>query len=109
MRGMSVYVFSRTMRQADCPGVTVSDDPKKTLAEIRTSPGKDIWLFGGGELFQSMLSQGLVDAVEIAVVPVLLGGGLPLYPRPFSQAKLKLTSHRVYPKTGTVLLEYLPA
>lgn len=106
MPGMSAYVFSRTLRQADCPGVTVSNDPKRTLVEIRTSPGKDIWLFGGGELFQSMLSQGLVDIVEIAVVPVLLGGGLPLYPHPAGQAKLKLTKHRVYPKTGIVLLEY---
>lgn len=106
MPGMSAYVFSRTLRQEDCPGVTVSDDPKRTLAEIRTSPGKNIWLFGGGELFQSMLSQGLVDIVEIAIVPVLLGGGLPLYPHPAGQAKLKLTKHRVYPKTGIVLLEY---
>ena len=106
MHGMSVYVFSRTLRQEDCPGVTVSDEPRSTLTALRAMPGKDIWLYGGGELFRSLMAEGLVDGVEIAIVPVLLGGGLPLYPHPASQAKLKLTSHRVYPKTGIVLLEY---
>ena len=47
----------------------------------------------------------MVDTVEIAVIPVLLGGGIPLLPTPAAQTKLKLTGHRVY-KTGIVLLEY---
>jgi len=46
-----------------------------------------------------------VDTVEVAVMPVLLGGGVPLLPHPAHQAKLVLTSHRIY-KTGIVLLEY---
>jgi dihydrofolate reductase len=106
MPGMQSYVFSRTLRQADCPGVTVSDQPKETLAALKAQPGKDIWLFGGGSLFRSLLELGLVDAVEVAVIPVLLGGGLPLLPGPADRAKLKLTKHRVYEKTGTVSLEY---
>jgi dihydrofolate reductase len=44
--------------------------------------------------------------VEVAIIPVLLGGGLPLLPHPANVTKLKLTKHRVYPKTGTVSLEY---
>jgi hypothetical protein len=43
--------------------------------------------------------------VEVAIVPVLLGGGIPLLPFPAKQAKLKLTGHKVY-KTGIVSLEY---
>lgn len=106
MPGMQSYVFSRTLRQADCPGVTVSDQPKETLAALKAQPGKDIWLFGGGSLFRSLLELGLVDAVEVAIIPVLLGGGLRLLPDPAERAKLKLTKHRVYEKTGTVSLEY---
>src|SRR5687767_8343379 len=48
MPGMAAYVFSRTLRQDDCPGVTVSDSPAETVAALRAAPGKDIWLFGGG-------------------------------------------------------------
>jgi dihydrofolate reductase len=109
MPGMHVYVFSRTLRQADCPGVIVSDNPAETLATLKASRGKDIWLFGGGSLFRSLLELGVVDAVEVAVIPVLLGGGLPLLPHPAGHSKLKLVTHRVYEKTGTVSLEYAPA
>jgi dihydrofolate reductase len=66
---------------------------------------KDIWLFGGGGLFRSLLEAGLVDTVEVAVIPVLLGGGIPLLPPPAKQVSLKLTGHKVY-KTGIVSLEY---
>lgn len=106
MPGISPYVLSRTLRQPDCPGVTVSDDARNTVDELKAAPGKDIWLFGGGSLFRSLLGMGLVDTVEVAIIPVLLGGGVPLLPGPADGAKLKLTKHRVYAKTGTVALEY---
>lgn len=106
MPGLKAYVFSRTLRQEVCPGVTVSADPRETLSTLKKAPGKDVWLFGGGGLFRSLLDLGAVDTVEVAVIPVLLGGGLPLLPAPARSAKLKLTKHRVYEKTGTVSLEY---
>jgi dihydrofolate reductase len=109
MPGMQAIVFSRTLRPDDCPGVRLSSDPEATVAALRKGAGKDIWLFGGGELFRSMLERQLVDSIEVAVIPILLGGGLPLLPHPAQQTKLKLASHRVYPKTGTVSLEYVPA
>ncbi len=107
MPGMQSYVFSRTLRQADCPGVTLSDTPTDTIASLKATLGKDIWLFGGGLLFRSLLELGLVDAIEVAVIPVLLGGGLPLLPHPAKISKLTLVKHRVYAKTGTVSLEYV--
>lgn len=106
--GFQSYVFSHTLRPADCPGVTVSDTPEMTIAALKASPGKDIWLFGGGSLFGSLLELGLVDSVEIAIIPVLLGHGLPLLPNPVGSSKLKLVKHRIYEKTGTVSLEYEP-
>jgi dihydrofolate reductase len=86
--------------------VTVSDQPQETLTALKARTGKDIWLFGGGSLFHSLLELGLVDAVEVAIIPVLLGGGLPLLPHPAQRTKLKLVKHRIYEKTGTVSLEY---
>ncbi|MBI2401786.1 MAG: dihydrofolate reductase [Gemmatimonadetes bacterium] len=107
MPDKKTYVISRTLRQQDCPEATVSDDPNKTVTALKQEKkGKDIWLFGGGELFRSMLDLGLVDAIEVAVIPVLLGSGLPMLPSPTALARLKLTKHRVYQKTGTVLLAY---
>jgi dihydrofolate reductase len=107
MPGMKTFVFSRTLRQKDYPKVTiVAENAEETVTTLRAESGKDIWLFGGGLLFRSLAEAGLVDAVEVAVIPVLLGEGLPLFPPPAKQVKLKLTGHKVYKKTGIVSLEY---
>ena len=106
MPGMKALVFSRTLRQHDFPKITiVAENAEETLTALRAESGKDIWLFGGGLLFRSLLDAGLVDTVEVAVMPVQLGGGIPLLPFPAKQAKLKLTGHKVY-KTGIGSLEY---
>ena len=104
--GMQVFVFSRTLRQEDHPRVTIVNDPEGLMAELRAQPGKDVWLWGGGSLFRSFAELGLVDTVEVAVVPVLLGAGVPLLPAPAKRVALKLTGHKLYAKTGTVFLEY---
>ena len=106
MPGIQQIVCSRTLRPSDCPQATLSDDAARTVADLLARPGKDIALFGGGELFRSLLSAGLVDEVSVSLVPVLLGGGIPFLPPPANRARLRLKTHRVYQKSGTVGLEY---
>ena len=106
MPGVKSFVISGTMKQADYPDVTIARDAAALVAELKAQPGKDIWLFGGGELFRSLLEAGAVDTVEVGVIPVLLGGGIPLLPSPAGRAGLTLRSQRVYEKTGTVSLTY---
>ena len=106
--GVQTVVFSRTLRQQDYPNVTiVSENPEQALADLSAKPGKDIWLFGGGSLFRSLLEARLVDAVEVSVIPVLLGEGISLLPLKPSSDRFKLTlaSSRTF-KTGIVSLEY---
>ena len=110
MPGMKTIVFSRTRRQADHPEVTVvRDDQTELLKSLRAKPGKDVWLFGGGSLFRSLLAAAFVDSVELAIMPVLLGGGVPVLAltdaAAYGPAKLCLTSHRVY-KSGIISVEY---
>ncbi len=105
--GMEVLVFSRTLRPADHPDVTiVSGNVVETLDELQARPGKDIWLFGGGELFASLLELDRVDTVEPALIPVVLGDGRPLLPAPSAYRRLRLTGRRVYESSGIVLLHY---
>jgi dihydrofolate reductase len=108
LAGTEVVVFSDTLRPADHPQATIvrSRGWKRKVEALRAKPGKDLWLFGGGLLFRSFLDAGLVDSVEIAVIPVLVGGGIPLLAPPAGRAPLKLTSHRLYPKSGIVFLSY---
>lgn len=105
--GMKTVVFSRTLRPADHPGVTiVAGQIPETIAGLKAQPGKDLWLFGGGELFRSLAALGLVDRVDIAIVPIMLGGGRPLFPAPAPRIPLTLEKHRLYEKSGILLLEY---
>ena len=103
--GSRAYVFSRTLPD-QVPGFSVIRDVStESVATIRAQAKKDIWLFGGGDLFRSFLALGLVDTVELAVMPILLGKGLQLLPQPSSQAQLQLTHQHTY-ASGIVLLEY---
>ena len=106
MPGVTSIVISRTLKQADHPKVRIEADAAAVVKDLKANPGKDIWLFGGGELFRSMLGAGLVDGLDVALVPVLLGKGIPLLPSPAEQAKLQLRNRRIYEKSGIVSLEY---
>ena len=107
MPGMKTYVFSKTLDPKDHRKVTiVNERQNEILKELKEKPGKDIWLMGGGGLFGSLLELGMVDTVEVAVIPVVLGAGIPLLPPPGKKTKLKLTNTKVYKKSGIVSLEY---
>jgi dihydrofolate reductase len=103
----SVYVVSTTLDPKKHKKVTiVSKDVAAFVTGLKKEDGKDIWLFGGGKLFRSLLEAGLVDRVELAFIPVLLGAGIPLLPGLDGVAALKLDEVTKYPKSGTMMLCY---
>jgi dihydrofolate reductase len=107
MPGMEVVVFSRTLPPTVRKGLRiVADDPAEVVKQLKSKPGRDIWLFGGGTLFRTLLDAGLVDTVEVGVMPVLLGSGIPLLP-PGASSKLVLVDQKVLPASGIVALSYL--
>ena len=106
-KGMRVIVCSNSLNPETHPDVEiVGKELPEVLKKMKGEKGKDIWLFGGGDLFRSLLEEGLVDQVEVGLVPVLLGNGIPLLPKINKSVRLELASHKVYPKTGTLMLSY---
>ena len=104
---LPTYVCSRTLPEGERDGVTFIRDGVAGARELTASvDGKPLWLWGGGELFRQLAEAGLVDGVDIATIPVVLGGGLPLMATPGPRLRLRLRAHRVYPTTGTVTLDY---
>lgn len=101
-----VYVVSRTLADSNAPNVHIVRDACETVAALRREPGDgEIWLFGGGELFAALLDAGEVDAVEVTIVPVLLGSGTQIVAPLAGRAGLSLTHTHVYP-SGMVALHY---
>jgi dihydrofolate reductase len=105
-QGWQIYVFSRTLPPEEHPGVTVvSADAGVRVASLRAAPGREIWLFGGGSLFRTLLGAKQVDLVEVLVVPVLLGGGIPLLEAGAPSTRLALEQVERYP-SGLLNLRY---
>ena len=77
MPGVKTIVCSRSLRAGDFPDVTITADALGTVAGLKCKSGKDIWLFGGGTLFRSLLDPRLVDTIEVSVMPILLSQGIP--------------------------------
>jgi dihydrofolate reductase len=105
MTGMQTIVFSRTLSPSDYPGVTITANLAETVSALKAKPGKDIWLFGGGELFRSLLDASLVDTIEVAVMPMLLSQGIPLLPPGARSPSLRLSDSKTLP-SGIVMLTY---
>jgi dihydrofolate reductase len=72
-------------------------------AEI--DPGKDICVFGGSRLVTDLLHLGLLEELGVAVIPVVLGGGVPFFGAMPSSTKLELLECRPFP-SGIVILDY---
>ena len=99
------YVFSNTMKKANEGVELVSGDIKTAVEKIKKSKGKDIWLFGGADLISSLMNLQLVDEIILAVHPVILGSGKPLFKAIAERTWLTLTDHKIYPN-GLVFLTY---
>jgi dihydrofolate reductase len=105
-QGQKVIVFSSSLRPADHPGVSiVASGAAETIRALKAEPGKDIFLFGGGALFRSLLDAGVVDTVEVAIMPILLGGGIPMLPAGGTSQVLRLADSRVL-ASGIAMLTY---
>ena len=99
------YVFSTTLDEVKEGAILIKSDVKKQVLEIKQQKGKDIWLFGGAGLTTSLLNLGLVDEVVLAVHPILLGGGKPLFRELNDRMHLTLIDSQSY-STGLILLTY---
>ncbi|SRR5690606_4209818 len=103
--GVKTYVFSNTLKSAPEGTELVSGDIIAVVEKIKQTPGKDIWLFGGASLTTSFMNAGLVDELNLAVHPILLGKGKPLFSGIIQRIKTKLTETKPY-DTGLVSLTY---
>jgi dihydrofolate reductase len=108
MNALPKYVFSRTPSRSDWNNTQMfGADVPGTMARLKRDSARDILLFGIADLAASLVPQRLIDEFRIAVNPIILGGGTPLF-KPGERVKLKLLDSRAL-STGIVILRYAPA
>ena len=98
------YVFSRT-KKSDGKATFIDSNIKERVEEILQEPGKNIWLYGGGKLITTFMNLGLVDVYRLAVHPVILGSGKPLFEIIKASVGLKLIDAKPS-SSGVILLTY---
>jgi dihydrofolate reductase len=104
---LPITVCSTSLPEGSRDGMTFVRDGVAAVRALKEEPGdKPIWLWGGSSLFGTLATANLVDKVEVAIVPVLLGHGIPLVPPSVQRLTLRLTQQRLYPKSGIVMVEY---
>ena len=99
------YIFSTTLDKVKDGASLIKSNTKIEVENIKKQKGKDIWLFGGAGLTTSLINLGLVDEISLAVHPVLLGNGKPLFNNINGRIKLTLANTKTY-STGLVSLTY---
>lgn len=104
---LPTYVYSRSLPEGNRDGVTFARDAVAHVRALKAATnGKPLWLWGGGELFRQLAEADLVDGVDVAIIPVVLGGGLPLMATPGPTLRLRLRAYRLFAGTGTMWIEY---
>ncbi len=105
MPGMKTYVCSQSLSSNEHPEVTIVSDAIATAKMLKAEDGKDIWLFGGGKLFRSLLDARLVDTIEIVVMPIILSDGIPLISPGLRSSRLQLKESKTL-SSGAQSLSY---
>ncbi len=100
-----VYIFSNTLIEVEKKYHLVKGNVKETVSQIKKEKGKDIAVFGGGELLTSLLNLDLVDEISLAIIPVLLGKGIPFVREINKKLSLTLIGSKIY-SNGTAQLTY---
>lgn len=105
-RNVDNFVFSRNPPRQPAEGVTFVSETVEVFAQrLRATPGKNLWMMGGGGLIASFLDAGEIDEFDIHVIPVFIGEGIPLVAPRHRDIPLRLRSSEEYPD-GVVRLRY---
>jgi dihydrofolate reductase len=106
--GNRYYIFSNTLTAPYPNTELVAGDVLTAVKTIKQKPGKNIWLFGGASLTSFFINHNLIDEYWLAVHPIVLGAGKPLFQHINERKKLNLIESKTY-ETGLVSLRYRPS
>ena len=105
MNSKTKYVFSKTKTGDGTNAIFINADIKETVLKIKQQTGKHIWLYGGAKIITTFLNLDLIDEYRLAVHPVILGKGKPLFQNINGRHRLVLKDIKGY-QSGVILLHY---
>jgi dihydrofolate reductase len=111
LNALKKFVVSSTLREAPWgswePAEIIASDPAMRIGTLRTQEGKDIVIWGSITLASALLKRGLIDEIQLRVIPVAIGHGRQLFEDEVDSVKLELLEANRHDH-GLVLLRYRP-
>lgn len=108
MNSIPKVVCSRTLESADWNNSTlIQENVVAELTRLKSGGDKDMYVFGSGNLSETLIREDLFDEYRIGIAPVLLGSGKRLFPELTGTKKLSLVSSQQLTNGGMVL-KYKP-
>ena len=103
--GITSYVVSRTLPSVAAGATLVREDGVAFVRQLKSQPGKDIFIRGGGELARSLFEAGLIDRLHVNIHPLLLGSGVSLFHPMTRRIDLELEDCQAF-KNGCIYASY---
>ena len=108
MNRLPKVVFSRTLERVGWSNTRlVSDDAAGAVRQLKREGEKDLFVFGSAHLSRTLMDEDLFDEYRLALVPVVLGTGAPLFPPGRDRLRFRLLEARSM-SSGCVILRYEP-
>ena len=107
MNEIQKVVCSSTLKTADWNNTTIVKDAVAKIPKLKQQGNGDMYVFGSGNLSESLMKAELFDEFRLCIAPVFLGKGKLLFPQGIPHKKLKLLEARPL-ATGGIILRYAP-
>jgi dihydrofolate reductase len=104
-KSKEIYVVSQKSLELNKEVHFIKENAINEIKKLKELDGKNIWLLGGGILTASLLEQKLIDKMIINYLPVMIGNGIPLFPKYKGESQWKLVNNQSF-ENGILQAEY---
>src|SRR5918996_3964112 len=109
MNSYPKHVVSTTLQEPlEWNASLIKGDVSEEVLRLKQEPGKDILVYGSGDLVNSLMKHNLADEYRLMVFPIVVGSGKRLFEDGLNTTVLELVDTKAF-GTGVVVLTYQPA
>jgi dihydrofolate reductase len=108
MNGYPKYIVSTSLKEAGWNNSTfIKGNIAEEVFRLKQQPGKDVLIFGSGDLVNTLIQHGLIDEYQIMVFPIIVGSGKHLFKDGSETSAMRLVDTKTF-GSGVVVLTYRP-
>jgi dihydrofolate reductase len=109
MNSYAKYVVSTTLQEPlEWNASLIKGEVAEEVLRLKQQPGKDILVYGSGDLVNTLMKHNLVDEYRLMVFPIVVGSGKRLFEGEIDTTVLELVDTQTF-SSGVVVLTYQPA